>query len=428
VIAAGVATAATVTLISVLGPVRSALLSGASPPENLADIGTRALWHFAAVALLWQRGIRLGSEPMDSDVALERVKTAATAMAGLAVIVSLRRGPVFPAVAGSLGAYILGGCFLALLFLTVVRLEEVLGESSGPVARRRWLRTFSLLGGATVVAAAAFTALVSPEGLGQVLGLLRPVAWGLRWLAGVLGTLAGIAAYYIYLLVSRVVRLHPRWPELPAIDGMGPGPQDAAEDLAAWAFGPLLIRIITVLLLAGGLLLVILLLRRAFSWYRFTSDSGSLAEVRESVWSWGRARDGLRRRLFRRRRPPPAGPWLADEERLRRLVRLTYCRLLIGAGRVGRGRPPSCTPAEFNRVLDDLWQRPADTRRLTDLYQQVRYGDASPREDEAARAVTTADELEAGLRPDAGATRGIRRTGRDRKRPFGDKRRPPRIG
>lgn len=125
------------------------------------------------------------------------------------------------------------------------------------------------------------------------------------------------------------------------------------------------------------------------------------AEERDSVWSWGQARDdlaGLAARLGGR----PRRALSPDEEALQRLrgddprarVRRAYLRIVARAAQRGQARRPAQTPAEYAAALAGaVAPHQSELDDLTRSFERARYRSAAPTTDDAARAEAAAQTL-----------------------------------
>jgi hypothetical protein len=141
------------------------------------------------------------------------------------------------------------------------------------------------------------------------------------------------------------------------------------------------------LAVAAIIALVIFFLARAIRRYRDRRAREDIEEIRESLFSWRALRDDLKE-LFKsmgqrfRRKPAAAPAFHFDEDAVGRLdIREIFRHLQWEAGRSGIPRRPHETALEYSKRIENIVPDstvPLDD--LTDVYENVRYGETSPPE------------------------------------------------
>lgn len=139
---------------------------------------------------------------------------------------------------------------------------------------------------------------------------------------------------------------------------------------------------------------VIFILAKAISRFRARRAPEEIEEIHESLWSWRGLKDDLRLLFgmvggrFKRKRAPATPKHDMDDDISRRLnIREIYRHLLREAARSGVTRRRHETASEYairlERAVPD-GREPLD--RLTDLYIDVRYGEAAVPEEQVDKA------------------------------------------
>ena len=317
---------------------------------------------------LWWRGTSLAHD----EVSLDTVKTAF--QWGLAVLV----GAVV--IDGFTSKDIVGG-FLVISFFAVglfgLSLARFSTESAdAPVMSREWLLPIGVAVGAVL----ALAMVVSALGVGglddvtrailRMLGrvsewLLRPILLGLGYIAEVLvhfgkwlttvmggGDLSGLNEAQ-----EQLRRFHE---ELEDVEGGG---------LPQWVYTLLRVGVLFLAAAVAGFVLF-----RVFRFRRFFKLSGDVQEVRESLFTWGKANadlgavvDAWWNDLVRRataddsRRPEPSDP------------REVYHRFLAISETVGHAKEEGQTPREHQGAVgEELPPQPVD--RIVGGFQASHYG------------------------------------------------------
>ncbi len=137
--------------------------------------------------------------------------------------------------------------------------------------------------------------------------------------------------------------------------------------------------------------LVIFFLARAISRYRARHDKEEYEEVRESLFSWRGLRDDLKEffRSMRRRRPPKV-PAYQFEETGRLDVREIYRHMQWEAKNSGLPRHRHETTEEYaDRIEHIMPDSIKPLNSLTDIYENVRYGEkaASAEKEDKANSI-----------------------------------------
>lgn len=289
-----------------------------------------------------------------------------------------------PAAQAALTGYVLVFMAGALLAIVLGQLPPTLGA-----ARQRRLALGGLLPPALVLAlGAALLSIVSPGARGLVVA----VAGGLRDLLLVPVALLGIIASGISLgLLSLLQSDNPAPQPTPT-----PGPETAATPMAELLTDSLAAAPPPPWITAAGYVLTILILIAiawlALGWLRRPEPAADEpAGERESVWSWRQLADDLRGLAAglggRRNRPDGDDPSAAASR-----VRRAYRGFLRLAAERNRQRQQHQTAREF--LPDSAPLAARHSARLTELYEQARYGRDLPPE-AAAEAEAAARSIQA---------------------------------
>jgi len=371
-------------------------------------------------ALLWARGVRLATSPLNFDDVFGRFRLGMVLVVAFHVV-GLILGCVshVRSITGGLLPNVAVFFFCGLLALALSRTEEERTETPGHSLRfnRQWgaVVVLALLGELFLVLLLA--ALLAPETvafittpLGWLGGLLLQVAsWffiaiayvadaiirGILWLL----SLFGLAPQPFQLETATA----PEFPEEPQDPDQPPSIPETV--LAAARAG-----------LVGGLTLLVLLVLWRSLRPRTQRKAATGDETRESVWSWDAAKRELaevwRALLARlRRQRALASSALAgltggvlDGDDLTS-VRGVYRALLRVAARAGVPQAPQQTAGEFQAALTaHTPEGAAEVATLTDAYLRVRYGQLGDEDVELPRVVPAWRRLRERLSGGGGST------------------------
>lgn len=367
---------------------------------------------FILGVLAWRRGIGIGRSTLEYyDV--ERIFYLGLTMFGLfAAGTALGHAePTIAVTGGGALPYLVAFFAASLIALPVARLRSVRQQTqASPQAVTLGRDWYGLIGGAvtavlgTAFLAAAFLRLNLATVFAAASRLLEPLLWAMLYVVAVpLGFLVSGLIWMIQRLVHPRAAPQPLRPFAPPpwlAGGPQQGPAALSPDAAAalrWGVTSLIV------------VLILLWLACAVFRYDRTEKALPVEETHESVWSWADLEAAFAAWLHHRpgRRVGRAG---TDEfgTGATAVVRRAYAELLGFAAAAGAPRLKSQTPTEFAYGLGAAWPEAShEVRRLTAVYNRVRYGIVAPSDadlatvsDALAKISGTVDKSERG-QPDA---------------------------
>jgi hypothetical protein len=351
-----------------------------------------------AAALLWWRGLVLGSREADAP-AIEDAYRTGVIMIVLYFLAAIVYGDsrAFAATGGTLPASLPAFFFLGLSGLALARLGHIwdrgrLDERAHFPARAWTLLIVGVVG--LILLAASMSAGLAAADVATYVGIaLRPLLPLVEGVFIVLLFFAQILARVIVAVLSRLSRLGPRGDEVPPPTVF----DDLLRRLRELQVAPTVVEgarwgmvVAVLVVLALGMALTIVLLRRP----RRSDDD----DEHESVWS---TREALRElaRLLGRVRRGSCGP----EERALPVVaavRRIYREVLRVGAEAGAPRHPSATPREHAPRLEGTLPAVAnEIVRITALYECVRYGAWRPSPADLATAEEALRVIQEAARP-----------------------------
>ncbi len=385
---------------------------GVTPLVWVRQLGTAMLdmergFHPALLAALltaglWLRGQRLAND--DTDDVWRGFQVGMAALVGVALVM---RSSIFadaPALdlIPSLGSFLLWGLLtLALANSSRALWLERLREGHAPGLSRYWLAVVAFGLGIVVVGGMLVGLLLAPQALAR---LLKLVGVALTAFFSVLAWVATGLVYLIFLVIGPLIEgLHAK-PVAPKSEGQLQFNDlseqfrelnaEQAERATAGDSGTALVIIVG----AVVVLLLVVLWRRRSTW-----RLPALAEERETVWTRGLLRRQLAELVRRRPRRARPAPYLTLDgvEAVRALIRRLYQQLLAAARGRGWPRLRGQTPSAYARALAVQLPGAADALGvLTNAYQAARYAPQEPTPDDATRAQTAWEDIQAALKSD----------------------------
>ncbi len=249
---------------------------------------------------------------------------------------------------------------------------------------RYWVLAALTVVGAIFGLGLLLTSLVTPATVRGWLSLLQPLA-----------NLLGLAAYYVFYVVSYLIFLvlTPLIDYLRSLQGQPPlertqsgSPFDNPPSQVATA-APLPVWLELIL---RGLAIVAILATIGFivTWAlrrQAATDRAGVREDRDLIWSWDLVKNQLAGLLARRGPPAPFAELTGANDDPLLWVRRAYQRLLALALDRGRARLPRQTPQAFLPAAQALWPEEAGAvADLTAAYTAARYGQAPPSAEQLA--------------------------------------------
>ena len=353
-----------------------------------------------ASVYLWWRGIWWGRGTLSFEDIYRAFVTGAVALVVLGVFWVL--GSAYGELGNMLaevGIWVAGFFFFGLLSLAlgnfqVIR-QKMVGIEKKSLFSRRWLVLLFSITVVIVLISAGLAILFSADAavvLGHWLditgdGLLRVLHYVLVPVGYLVDWLVQVGRYLVRLLrhsSGNVVDNITDNNTADNITGLEPG--GAMPEIS-----PVVLLALKWVALALILTAIIYLLAWAVKKARPSKHDEEVEEVSESLWSWGLFRsdlylflEGLRRWFARKPRPPVAiSPESVVHEEDEVIpdypdVRAIYRRLLVEGAGTGFPRRTWETPAEYARRLEKVVSDgKEELRYITELYQRVRYGDAT---------------------------------------------------
>lgn len=355
-------------------------------PELWAREMAPAVLAFFAAAWLWLRGVLDAGKPTDHEMITSAFVTGSVGFAVLLVGSRLANAPVTPDASAWLVVFMAAG----MAALALASLEHSLYAGGTDAAVRLRLNRYWLVSAAVVIIgvillALLMSALIAPETVAQLLGVLSPVV---DLLAQVLLAVLYAAVYALFLVLSPLIEwLRRLIASLQATESFTPTAEfqplsplflDQTSAPPADLVEPFRWGVIVVVIVAAAVIfaLALRLLNRG--------QASEVEETRESILSRALLDAQLRALWARLRRSPGAKTGagflsLDNEAPGRREIRARYQGFLAAMAARSQPRPPGATPETYATQLGDLTVEQEEAlRTLTAVYIDVRYGEASP--------------------------------------------------
>lgn len=333
--------------------------------------------------LVWRRGAGIGRTGLEYyDV--ERIFYFGLVILGVFAAGTAfgRRVPEVAATASAALGYLLLFFATSLVALPLARLRSIRRQTqAGPPAVTVGRDWYGLIAGAViaVLGLAVLTAVLLRLDLAAALAvvgrLIEPLIWAVLYVIAVpISFMLGAFVWALQRLLHPHAGQQPLRPLAPLPWLLG-GPHQGPVALSPGAAAALRWGVASVIVL-----IILLWLSRALFRYDRLAASPAAEETHESVWSWAELKASLAAWLRRRPGRPAgrrAGPDFGSGAAA--IVRRAYAEFLGLAAAHGTVRDRSQTPAEFAGRLAAAWPGAAqDARRLTAVYNRVRYGSAQP--------------------------------------------------
>lgn len=369
-----------------------------------AATGTPALWAhemapavlaFLTAAWLWLRGVLDAARATDHEMITGAFVAGSGAFAVLLVVSRLAGAPLTSAAQMWLLVFVAAG--MAALALASVERSLYAGGTGASVRlrlNRYWLVSVALVSAGVILLALLTSAVIAPETVAQLLGLLSPVV---DLLAQVLLAVLYAAVYVLFLVLSPLIEWLRRliaslqapeaFSQSAEFQPLSPLFLDQAARPPTDLVEPLRWGLIVAVLVAAAIIFALAL--RLFN----LTQTPEVDETRESILSRALLNAQLRALWAHLRQSPRAAAGAAflpldDEAPARRRIRARYQEFLAAMAAQGRPRPAGATPQAYAAALSELTaEQKLALQALTAVYIDVRYGDAAP----AAAALAQAE-------------------------------------
>jgi hypothetical protein len=337
-----------------------------------------------AIIYLWWRGIMLGQSTSYFKDIYRSFILGMAALIALIIFwqISAASGSI-PKPGSEIGINVIAFFFFGLLAIAISHLYNMRRTMPKEEARLtsvwRWLPVMLGVIGGVIIIGFGVASAISPDFI-QVLG---------NGAQAVLGFLGKIFEYIMYPIIYIVQGLAIAFQWFMRL--FSGGQAETSEfsgnmtmpDMAVVQTGelsPTVTAIIKWSVLAIIIAVVIFILARAISRYRARHAQEDFDEVRESLFSWRGLRDDLKelfKSMGRKRKPPKPAPYHFDEDAAGRLdIREIYRHMQWEAGRSGIPRRRHETAGEYARRIEHIVPDSAPPlSSLTDMYENVRYGE-----------------------------------------------------
>ncbi|HAJ37031.1 MAG TPA: hypothetical protein DCL15_15225 [Chloroflexi bacterium] len=357
--------------------------------------GTPALWAremapavlaFFVAAWLWLRGVLDAGKPTDHEMITGAFVTGSVAFAALLVGSRLANAPVAPGAQWWLIAFVATG--MAGLALASVERSLYAGGAGASVRlrlNRYWLVSVAFVIAGVILLALVASALIAPETVAQLLGLLSPVV---DILSQVLLAVLYAAVYVLFWVLSPLIEWLRRliaslqapeaFTQSAEFQPLSPLFLDQASGPSADLVEPLRWGVIVAVIVAAAIIFALAL--RLFN----LAATPEVDETRESILSRALLNAQLRALWARLRQSPRSAAGatflpLDDEAPARRRIRAHYQNFLAAMAARRQPRPPGATPQAYAAELTELTaEQELALHALTTAYVAVRYGDALP--------------------------------------------------
>lgn len=365
--------------------------------------GTPALWAhevapavlaFFVAAWLWLRGVLDAGSPIDHETITGAFIAGSVAFALLLVGSRLTNAALAPGAQAWLVVFVAAS--MAALALASLERSLYAGGAGAAVRlrlNRYWLVSVAFVIAGVVLLGLLISALIAPETVAQLLGLLSPVV---DLLAQVLLAVLYAAVYVLFLVLSPLIEwLRRLIAGLQAPEAFTPTAEfqplsplflDQTSALSTELVEPFRWGVIVAVIVVAAVIfaLALRLLKLA--------QTPEVDETRESILSRALLNEQLRALWARLRRSPEAEGDAAflsldNETPARRQIRARYQAFLAAMIARNQPRPPGATPDAYAAQMTELSAEQEQVlHNLTAAYTDVRYGGASPDDTLLSRA------------------------------------------
>jgi hypothetical protein len=362
---------------------------------------SRLVLALMVMAYLWWRGMALERATLSFSNVYRPFLRGLVALIALLVVwqISSNTGATGEVMSG-IGSYVMAFFFFGLMAIAICHIHQVQSgmarEDTTMTSTRRWLLTMLGMVGVILVVGLVVAGLFSADiftglgvGISTVYGAILKV---LDYVFIPIGYLIAGFFYLFRLLMNRLLEKGLLNPIEPSGEPEATPPPDTT---LTHSLPPEVTLIIKWILLALIVAAVVFFLVRAVKRYRVEHTWAGIEELHESLWSWGGFKGDLRLFLsmlgqkFRKKAAPaePPGYYIDDDLAVRRDIRELYRHLLYTGASSGLAHLSHETAVEYS---ERLGKAVPDSRepvgRLTDIYNEVRYGEIKAREEQVDRA------------------------------------------
>jgi large-conductance mechanosensitive channel len=378
---------------------------------NTFDHASTVVAAIPAIIYLWWRGIGLGQSTSYFRDIYRSFLLGVVALVVLIIFwqISSVSGSI-PKPGADIGVNVIVFFFFGLLAIAISHLYNMRRampkEEAGLTSVWRWLPVMLGVIGVMILIGFGVASLFSPEfidtigsGAQSVFGFLSKILEYIMW------PIVYIATGLIYVFKWLLGLLAQDQPDQTATSANMTSPYDQKNGVTE--LSPLVTSIIRWTALAIIIAVVIFFLARAISRYRARHAQEDFDEVRESLFSWRGLRDDLKEFFssFGRRRKPAKAPAYNFKEDAGQLdIREIYRHMQWEAGRSGIARRRHETAVEYAQRIEDIV--PDSTRplgNLTNMYENVRYGEEMASVDKETKANSLWQNLKVMIRKLRGA-------------------------
>ncbi|MCP5096545.1 MAG: DUF4129 domain-containing protein [Chloroflexi bacterium] len=364
---------------------------------------------FAAVVIMWWRGIRLGNRKFSMNAIGLRLRMGGLLIAPLIVWLGSRR------LLWDVSPFLLLYFLAALTAVSLIRAEQLEKDRSKQSASLdpRWLIIIFIASLLIIFMAGLLTVIITGKSAGAVVGTLSPLIIATQFLASVaLSTLLFVTIPVFELIdilvtwLSGIINNFITWimmqyavlqKILGKIVGTRPAQEETESGLPDVSEGIEEIRklnignlqesynILAILLFVAIVLIVALTISRSYRATKFAErESGS---IQRRVIDKGN-NDSLLNLLLKRL-------GFLQNWRAAASIRRVYRQMLAAADASGYPRLDSETPYEYLKTLQEAWpDHHQQTQIITSAYINVRYGEIPETEAELDAILAAWDQLE----------------------------------
>jgi hypothetical protein len=358
--------------------------------------------HPAVIALpvllyLWWRGIILGRTTSYFKSIYNSFLLGMVALILLIIFWQLSSGSGdFGGPGSNVGLYVIAFFFFGLVALAIGHLyvmrSQMHREDAAMTSVWRWLPIMTVVIIGMVVIGLGAASIFSTEFFAAVKEISGVIFGGLgKVFYYILIPFNYIFAGIIYLLRLLINLIRPEQP--PELQESGGTGVPSMQEVVTRDIPPVVTTVLQWLVIVAIVAIVIYILARAISRVRARRERDEIEEIHESLWSMSGLRDDLRLLLNMlgrkfQRKPGPARAYHFDEDAPGRMdIREIYRHLLWEGARSGVPHRKHETTVEYEgRLGQYVPDGKGPLARITGLYDDVRYGEIRPGEEQVDSA------------------------------------------